>query len=155
MMDRRQANQLNKRLFLLAVCAMLWVSGCAAQSGQIEQSLVRLDKIEARVGTIETKIEQTNSQGQQGLINIASMGPGIGGYLLATLLMIVVWKFWRSRRYWKKAAAQTIGVIEEHKGYTHSGRRKLAKLYAGQTPFGRLVQCLTSASKNSSSTRSA
>lgn len=135
-----------------AMLAVLCVASCAAQSGQIEQSLARLDTLEARVGTIELKIETTSSQGQQGLINIASMGPGIGGYLLATLLALVAWKLWRKARYWKDAAASTIDAIEQDKGMTHGVRLRLAKFHAGETPFGKLVRCSTSASNNSSST---
>ncbi len=148
---------------LLASCA-LPLCGCVAQKGQIEQSLARIDRIEAslarvdqleaRVGTIETKIEQ--SQGQHGIINIASMESGVGiiGYIVAIAIAIVAWKLWRARSYWKKSSQVQAEEIERDAGLTRGVRTRIAKRHANDTPHGKLVRCLTSKSKTCSSTAS-
>lgn len=160
-MNRQRHNLWSRSAILLAPCALL-LGGCVAQHGEIEQSLARIDRIEAslarvddlevRVATVETKQQQA----QQGIINIAMQdnGLGIGLCLVVVAVVWFAWKQWIARRYWKRASAETIDAIEQDRGMTHGVRQRLAKFHANETPFGRLVRCSTSGSKNCSSTPS-
>lgn len=107
-------------------------------------------EVEARIGTIESTIGDVTArvatieadQTQTGLINIASTGGSLGGYLLATALLIVGWMFRRRGMYWKATLSRVVQEIESAGESAAGIKTTMARRMANMTLFGRLVKSL-------------
>jgi hypothetical protein len=125
-------------LFLTAVIAIicgmgLLVLGCAGQ----DQSGIKaeIDSFRTELAMVSEKVNTTQGPA---IINFASEGGGLWGYIIAVGLVMLCWRQYRSKKYVEKHAGCLAQAIEE---FNTSGEIKtaVAKGVSRDTQFGKLV----------------
>lgn len=127
---------------VLAIVAYGLFGGCVAASPTVNQTAQRdavfkqmvagIERIEAKVDLTVTAtaalVSNQSDQEQRGFINIASTGGSLGGYLLATVLALVVWKLWSKKKRVECSLKHTARAIEQVSNGDEQSRQLAAGL---------------------------